>query len=110
MIRGAENGINGCYLVVFNVDIAFAHHFIATHHSPPHRNACSIIAYTEKILLCAWKFLQYVNFKGFTVTTSYSEKYENLSVSKTREVAYIKIIKLPFHEDDNDDGDHCVAS
>ena len=34
MICGGENSTNGCYLAVFNEDIAFVHHFVATHPPP----------------------------------------------------------------------------
>ena len=32
MICGGENDINGCHLAGFGEDIAFACHFVATHH------------------------------------------------------------------------------
>ena len=40
-----ENGTNGCYLAGFSEDVAFDHHFVATHPPPtlsPYRSATSI--------------------------------------------------------------------
>ena len=31
MICGGANDTNGCHLAVFSEDVAFAHHFVATH-------------------------------------------------------------------------------
>ena len=50
MICGGENGTSGCHLTVFTVNVAFAHHFVATHPSttlPPYKSA-SGIGYTSK--------------------------------------------------------------
>ena len=48
VICGGENGTDGCQLVVFSVDIAFAHCFVApTLH--PYRSACGI-GHTSKKL------------------------------------------------------------
>ena len=51
MYRG-QNGINGCHLAVFSLDVAFAHHFMAIcllPTIPPYRNA-SDIGYASKKL------------------------------------------------------------
>ena len=34
MIFGGENDTNGCHLAGFGEDVAFAHHFVATHPPP----------------------------------------------------------------------------
>ena len=34
VISGGKNGTNGCHLAGFSKDIAFAHHFVATHLPP----------------------------------------------------------------------------
>ena len=43
-ICGTENDPNGCHLVVFSVEVAFAHHYVAPHHPhpSPYRGACGI--------------------------------------------------------------------
>ena len=46
VICGGESGTNGCHLAVFTVDIAFAHHFMATRLPPI--GVFSGIGYTSK--------------------------------------------------------------
>ena len=43
-ICGTENDPNGCHLVVFSVEVVFAHHYVAPHHPhpSPYRRACGI--------------------------------------------------------------------
>ena len=55
--RGGENGTNGGHFPVFSEDIAFAHHFVATHLPPtlpPYRSA-SDIGYASKNYLILWE-------------------------------------------------------
>ena len=47
---GGENDTNGCHLAVFNVDIAFARHFMVPH---PYKSARGI-GYTSKNNLKWW--------------------------------------------------------
>ena len=47
MTFGGENGTDGTHFLVFSENIAFAHHFLATH--PPNRSAGNIGYISKKL-------------------------------------------------------------
>ena len=55
VICGGENGTTGCHLSVFRVNVAFAHHFVATclpPTFPPYRSASGIVHASKNYLKC----------------------------------------------------------
>ena len=50
MTCGGENGTNGSHFPVFSEDIAFAHHFVATHPPPPPIGVLVVLATPVKRL------------------------------------------------------------
>ena len=57
MTCGVENGTNGSHLAVFSENVAFVHHFVATHPPPtlPPYRSVSGIGYASKNYLKWWE-------------------------------------------------------
>ena len=60
MICGDANNTSGCHLAVFGEDVAFAHHFVATHppSTLPPCKSVSGIDYPSKKLYLKWRAIQ----------------------------------------------------